>query len=111
MSEKDLRKHREEQYEKDTKKMFDAIHENYKKANKKYHEQQEREYNEKLLKEQQEKIKREKEQKKETIVNFTLVVVVILTLFTMTIAMLSFSTKSNKGTVEGCVAAGLPQNY
>lgn len=111
MSKEDLMKYREEQDRKETKKMFDAIHENYKKANKKYHEQQEKEYNAKLLKEQQDKIKREKEQKKEVIVNFALVVVVILTLFSMMIAMLSFSTKSNKGSVEGCITAGFPQNY
>lgn len=100
MTKEEIKRYREEQDRKETAKIMKAIN-----------EQNKRRRQERLLQEQIDKINKEKAQKKEVIVNFAFVVVVILTLFTMLIAMLSFSMKSNEGTQDQCVKAGFNQTY
>ena len=100
MNKEEIKRYREEQDRKETAKIMKAIN-----------EQNKRRRQERLLQEQIDKINKEKAQKKEVVINFALVVVVILTLFTMLIAMLSFSMKSNEGTLDQCVKTGFNQTY
>ena len=100
MNNEEIKRYREEQDRKETEKIMKAIN-----------EQNKRRKQERLLQEQIDKLAREKQEKRELIIDFALVVVVILVLFSMLIAMLSFSAKSNKGSLDQCINAGFNQTY
>jgi len=100
MNKEEIRKYREEQDRKETKKMFDAIHKNHQQAFKKRRKQE-------LLQEQVLKIQKEKETKR----SFIEVVIVFMILLALFVAMMFSLAKDNKEFVKQCTAAGDSISY
>ena len=100
MNNEEIKRYREEQYEKDTKEMFKAINKNHKQA-----------YEDWLLKEQIRKITREKQEKKEVVVNFVLIVITFLLLLVLSIAMLVWLEKDNQEFMNTCTNKGYSETW